>query len=469
MNRPRLMVLSIDGVPFGLLERFLAGGRMPNLAGLVEQASAGGQGGLRPMRSAQPTVSCVAWSSYMTGCNPGKHGIFGFIDRREDGYELSFPNSRMMAVEHLWEILSKAGKRVFGMNVPATYPPRPVNGVLIGGFLAPSVDKCAYPADVSGYLKQIDYQIDSDAALARKDKRAMLGNLDKTLDTRMEAMFHFLDAEPWDFFHTHIMGTDRINHFLLEKYEQGDPQFAPAFERYYRRIDEAVGRLLDRLGDDTPLLIFSDHGFCPIKQEVQLSRYLIETGWTVPATTLRHPLSIDPARSKAYCLIPGRIFVNLKGREPGGIVPLEEYQQTRLKLKEDLLQLKDPATGEPVIRKVMMREDLYWPAGSFGVDALPPEPVARAGGVFGRAADLIAIPHDGYDLKLGLAGNTVFQRTELEGMHTYHDAAMISRGVELPAGDLEILMLAQPILRQLGVEPPQDMDGVGSAVTSWEN
>jgi len=460
---PECMVLSIDGVPFGLLERLLQEGVMPHLAQLVEQT------GMQPMRSVQPTVSCVAWSSYMTGCNPGKHGVLGFIDRRADSYDLSFPNSRMMAVEHIWEILSRAGKRVFGMNVPATYPPRAVNGILIGGFLSPSLEKCAYPVSVSDYLKQIDYQIDSDAALARRDKRAMLGNLDKTLDTRMEAMFHFLDEGPWDFFHTHIMGTDRINHFLLEKYEQGDPEFAPAFKQYYRRIDDAVGRLLERIGPDTPLMIFSAHGFYPIKQEVQLSRYLIETGWTTPAAQIQHPLSIDPETSRAYCLIPGRIFVNLKGREPGGIVPLEEYQQTRLKLKEDLLQLQDPETSEPVIRKVLMREELYWPQGSRGVHQVAPEQVAQAQGAYGQAADLVAIPYDGDDLKLGLAGQTLFQRTELEGMHTYHDATMICRGVELPTENLEILMLARPILQRLGVEPPADMDGVGDAVTPWGN
>jgi len=463
MNIPKCMVLSIDGVPFGLLERLLQQGVMPHLARLIEQT------GMQPMRSVQPTVSCVAWSSYMTGCNPGKHGVLGFIDRREGSYDLSFPNSRMMAVEHLWEILSKAGKRVFGMNVPATYPPRAVNGILIGGFLTPTLDKAAYPASVNDYLKQIDYQIDSDAALARKDKRALLGNLDKTLDARMEAMFHFLDEEPWDFFHTHIMGTDRINHFLLEKFEQGDPEFAPAFQRYYRRIDDAIGRLRERIGSDTPLMIFSDHGFCTIKQEVQLSRYLIETGWTTPAAQLQHPLSIDPEQSRAYCLIPGRIFVNLAGREPGGIVPLEEYQQTRLQLKEDLLKLHNPETSEPVIQKVMMREELYWPAGSTCVNHVTPEQTAQASGAFGQAADLIAIPYDGYDLKLGLAGQTVFQRTELEGMHTYDDATMICRGVELPAENLEILMLARPILQRLGVEPPADMDGAGEAITSWQN
>jgi predicted AlkP superfamily phosphohydrolase/phosphomutase len=461
-SRPKLTVLSIDGVPYGLMRRMLDEGIMPHLAGLVEQV------GLRQMRSVQPTVSCVAWSSYMTGRNPGKHGIYGFIDRREGSFDLSFPNARMMAVDNIWQTLSKADKRVFGMNVPATYPPRPVNGILIGGFLTPTVDKAAYPASVNDYLRSIDYQIDSDAALARQDKKAMLGDLDKTLDARMEAMFHFLEAEKWDFFHTHIMGSDRINHFLLEKMENDDPEFGPAFFKYYRRIDENIGKLLGRLGDDGPLMIFSDHGFCTIKKEVQMARYLIEQGWTKPAQQVQHPLSIDVEESKAYCLIPGRIFVNLKGREPGGIVPVEEYQQTRLALKEDLLKLVEPKSGDKVIQKVLMREELYWPEGCQGACEVTPEQTAMAGGTYGKAADLIAVPYDGYDLKLGLAGDVVFQRTELEGMHTYDDASMIARDVDLPQGDLEILMLARPILKRLGVEPPGDMDGEGMGVTAWD-
>jgi len=458
---PQFVVLSIDGVPYGLAQRMIEQGDMPNLASLVAQA------GLRKMRSIQPTVSCVAWSSYMPGCNPGKHGIHGFIDRREGTYELMFPNASTRAADDIWSILSKANKRVFGMNVPTTYPPKPVNGVMIGGFLSPSLEKVAYPAAVGEYLSSIDYRIDSDAALARRDKRAMLEDLNKTLDARMEAMFHFLEQENWDFFHTHIMGSDRINHFLWRKMERNDPEFAPAFFAYYRRIDEYVGRLLDLLPDNVPLMIFSDHGFCSIKQEVQLSRYLVESGWTSVGEKVQHPLSIDPSRSRAYCLIPGRIFVNLAGREPGGIVSLEQYQQTRRELAADLMELRDPDDGKPVIRKVLMREEIYWPSGCNGIEDRSPEQVAGADGAFGKAADLVAVPHDGYDLKLGLAGDVVFKTTELEGMHTYDDAFIVARGVRLPVENLEILMLARPILERLDVAPPDDMDGLGDAITPF--
>jgi len=457
--KPKLIVLSIDGVPIDLLKRLIQEGVMPKLAELASHF------GIRSMRSVHPTVSCVAWAGYSTGMNPGKHGIYGFIDRRPNSYDLILPNASTLAADNIWQILSRAGMRVFGMNVPSTYPPKEVNGILIGGFLAPSLEKVVYPSQESEYLSSIDYRIDSDAQLARRDKRAMLKDLDITLARRMEAMFYYLQKDNWNFFHTHIMGTDRINHFLWQKMEKGDPAFSQGFRDYYARIDQVVGKLLEQLDDNTPLLIFSDHGFCTLKQEVQLSRYLVQTGWTVPAETIKHPLSIEPNKSRAYCLIPGRIYINLQGREPGGIVPLEEYQQAREQLTADLLKLHDPDTGSKVIRKVIPKEDIYWPSTHQGPLGLTPMHVATHDGTFGRAADLIAIPFDGYDLKLGLAGEAVFQRTQLEGMHTYHDAFVIARQVDLPEENLEIMMMTRAILQNLSVEPPADMDGIDNAVT----
>lgn len=261
------------------------------------------------------------------------------------------------------------------------------------------------------------------------------------------------------------MGSDRINHFLWQKMEEEDPELCPAFFDFYRRIDDTIGELLKRLPEDVPLLVFSDHGFCSIKQEVQLSRYLIETGWTVPTDNPQHPLCIDPTKSRAYCLIPGRIFINLAGREPQGIVPVEAYQQVRDALISDLMALHAPDTGDAVIRTVVPREQMYWPEGHGHCVDWSPAQVAQAGGTFGKAADLTAIPHDGYDLKLGLKEQTVFKRTALEGMHTYDDAFMVARGIDLPEGDLEIMMLARTILTQMGVAPPTDMDGSHDAVT----
>ncbi len=448
-NPPKLTVLSLDGVPHGLAVELMDRGDMPNFARLCEQHG-------RPvlMRSVFPTVSCVAWACYATGRNPGKHGIYGFIDRRAGTYDLAFPNAATMRGPNLWEILSGRGKKVFGMNVPSTYPPRAVNGVLIGGFLAPSIEKVAYPPETAGYLRGIDYRIDSDAALARESKRAMLGDLATTLARRTEAMLHFLGDHEWDFFHTHVMGTDRINHFLLAQGRDGAGAMGEGFRAYYRKVDETIGRLLEAI-NDAPLMILSDHGFCPIRYEVQLSRYLVERGWTCPAEPVQHPLSIDPDRSRAFCMIPGRIYVNVRGREGAGSVDPGEYETVRERLTADLLALQSPE-GEPVIRRVVRREELYWPGGADRPDPSRSAPVDVP--PYGQAADLIAIPYDGFDLKMGMIAPKTFIRTELEGMHTAHDAMLFTRGVEPPSGDADIRRLAGPILDALDVDRPHELD-----------
>ena len=447
---PKLVVLSIDGVPHGLLNELMAAGHMPAMARLCEQ-----HGQPRMMRSVLPTVSCVAWACYATGRNPGKHGIFGFIDRRPGSYELRFPNAATMRGPNLWEILSQAGRKVFGMNVPGTYPPRAVNGILIGGFLSPSLAKAAYPPSLVGYLQSIDYRIDSDAALARQSKEKMLDDLEVTLARRAQAAFHFLAQEDWDFFHVHIMGTDRINHFLLERYRSGDAKFAPAFAAYYRKVDGVIEQLVEAIGAETPLMILSDHGFCTIRYEVQLSRYLIEKGWTTPAAEVKTPLSFDPARTRAFCLIPGRIYINVTGREAAGCVPPEEYDAARRAVADDLLALRDPQ-GRAVIKAVLRREELYWPPGRSGPDGRDASPAGLP--PYAMGPDLVAVPHDGYDLKMGLTAPEVFLRTALEGMHTYHDALCLARGLELPDGDLEIRQLAGAILSALDVPAPEELD-----------
>jgi predicted AlkP superfamily phosphohydrolase/phosphomutase len=450
-----VFVFSIDGVPETLLRQLIDAGELPNFAALAGQAP------LRQMDSVYPTVSSVAWTSFVTGKQAGKHGIFGFVDRKRDSYEITIPLSTAVRSKAVWELLSDAGKRIFGMNVPVTYPPRSVNGILIADFLCPSIDKVALAPEVREYLKSISYQIDSDPMLARRSKDLMLPNIRETLDRGMEAMFHYLSAGPWDYFHSHVMTTDRLNHFLIAKFhEGGEKRYRDEFLEIYRMLDGYLGRLLGAIPEDCPLVVLSDHGFCPIIHEVHLSRYLVEAGWTaLPSGGPRHPLDIDPARSKAYSLLPGRVYVNLRGREPAGIVPPEEYDRVREALSRDLLELRAPG-GDPVIRSVMRREEVFWPDGTCGPDpGMPRERLLDPRGAFGAAPDLLAVPFDGYDLKIGLAAQQIFVSTELEGMHTFHDALIMARGIDLPEARFSIVDIMPAIFEALGVRCPEDVDG----------
>ncbi|MFQ5904489.1 MAG: alkaline phosphatase family protein, partial [Candidatus Binatia bacterium] len=231
----RVLVIGLDGTPYSLIKELIECGEMPNLALVVANGS------FKRMKSIYPTVSSVAWSSFMTGKNPAKHGIFGFIDLQPHSYKTFIPTSRTMRSETLWEILSKAGKRVVVINVPVTYPPREVNGILISGFLSPDIEKAVYPPAAVETLKRLDYIIDADPWAARESKDRALKEVNAALDSRVRALFHFLDDEEWDFFQCHIMATDRLHHFLWEQMEKGDEKYATYFFDFYRKIDEMLG------------------------------------------------------------------------------------------------------------------------------------------------------------------------------------------------------------------------------------
>jgi predicted AlkP superfamily phosphohydrolase/phosphomutase len=452
------MIIGLDGLPFTLARRLIAEGHTPTLGRLARE------GRLLQMDSVIPTTSAVAWTSFLTGVQPGKHGLYGFVFRDPAGYDIDVCSTRIIRRKLLPEIVSEAGRTAFSMNVPVTTPPRPVNGIMIGCFLSANLDTVAWPREEGAYLKSVGYRIDTDAALARKSTAGMLADVRQTTERRVTAALHYLAARPWDCFHVHIMETDRLNHFLLARALAGDKEFAPAFFDCYRYIDAQVARLVDAVDEDTPLMIVSDHGFEPIRQEVQLSRHLVDRGWTVlGGGPVRHPLDFDPSRTRAYTLIPGQIYVNLRGREPGGIVPPEEYEAVRSAVAQDLLDLTDvaQATG-PVIRRILRREEFLWPAGRRG--PCPDMPLGErlfGDPVYALAPDLVAEGHSGYDLKMGLAKAACFEKTELEGMHTVDDAMLLVRGMEAPAGRPSILQCASLVLGRLGLAAPDMDDAAG--------
>jgi len=347
----------------------------------------------------------------MTGLNPAGHGIFGFIDRTPNPFKLFIPNAGNLRAETLWEKLGRMGKRVIVMNVPVTYPPKPVNGILIGGFLGTDVRRIGYPPEINDKLAEMGYRIDVDASKGHTDKEAFLADLNEVLERRFEAAERLMEEERWDFFQLHVMETDRINHFLWEDYERSDPKFAPEFMRFYRRIDDFLGRLWKRFGKDGSVrfVVLSDHGFRTVKKEVYLNRWLEENGYL--EFEGERKLENISGSSKAYSLIPGRIFINLKGREERGSVDPSDYEGLREELARRLVEeLRDPEDGSRIIARVYRREEIY------------------SGPYLEEAADLIAFPEDGYDLKGKTDAESLTGRGRIVGMHTYEDAFLFVKG-----------------------------------------
>ena len=436
----RVAFIGLDGTPYTFMQRLIAEGKAPNAARLAEQGS------LLRMDSLWPWVSSVAWSTMMTGVNPGKHNIFGFIDRDPATYKQFIPTAAHMKASTLWEVLSQAGKRVIVVNVPVTYPPRQVNGVLVSGFLSPSLDKAVYPASYLPTLKSLGYIVDADPWKARESKDLALQEVNAALEARIRTLFHMVENEAWDYLHVHVMETDRLHHFLWQQMEEGHPVYAPAFYEFYRRIDDMLGQLASKLDANTTLMWMADHGFCSIKKEVYVNRWLMDNGWlklrNMPPDRKKGLDEIDPG-SVAYSLDPGRVVIRVRGREKeGAVAPGAEYEALRDEIAAAALQLRDPEGDELIFQAAFRREELYH------------------GPYLEQAADLILAPHDGYDPKGPLYKDTLtYKGEELVGMHTFDDAMLYVGGHAIPQTRFSVTNVMPTILDLMGVPQPPGLDG----------
>lgn len=442
--KSRVCMIGLDGTPYSLLSRLIEEGVVPNIAEIARQ------GVLRPMTSVHPWVSSVAWTTLSTGVNPAKHNIFGFIDRNPATHQLFIPLNTHRKAPTVWERLSDAGKRCIVVNVPLSYPVRPLNGIEIAGFLAPKLDeRSVYPSSLLPQLEAMSYRIDTDAQLARKSREEGMADIEDALEKRLRLLIHLLDTEAWDYFQFVIMETDRLHHFFYEQMEADDPIWKPAFYEIYRRIDQAIGQVRQRLAPQDLLILVSDHGFCTIRKEVYYSVALAEAGFlkyrSDPASVENPRIDLVAPESIAYILDPGRIFVNLKGREKEGSVDPADYERVRDELIAWAEALADPETGERIVERVYRREEIY------------------NGPYLDQAADLIIAPVDGYDPKGAIWKPYFVHKDEMMvGMHTFSNALFCTAGGQISHPTQEaiaITAVVPTILAWMNAPLLQDLDG----------
>ncbi len=420
----KTVVLALDGVPYSFIKDMYEKGEFKHL----------GSPEYHKMSSVYPTISSVAWSSFMTGKNPGKHNIYGFVDRKSNSKNLQICNSKDLKSQTLWEYLSEKKKKVFVMNVPLTYPPRKVNGKLVSGFLCSNLIKGTYPKEFASELYKLGYKIDAESSLALENLEKFLKDINETFESKKKVMSHYLNKN-YHFMMFHFMATDRINHFMMGNYLDGD-KYADKFISFYKKIDRMVGLLKKNLDENDKLLIISDHGFTRLEQEVQLNRWLMEEGYLEEVKEF----SNITRETKAYSLIPGRIYINLEGRERNGSVSKKEYNSLRDELIEKLSNLRDPMSGREIVDKVFKREDIY------------------SGPYEENAPDLLVHPKNGYDLKSKFGKVEFISKGLRNGMHTYDDAFVYS-SEPISAEKANIIDLYPTILKMMKVKPPKNLDG----------
>jgi len=400
-KRKRAVLIGLDGVPFTLLEKLIAKGVTPSLGKLA----AAGPAHFKQMDATLPEISSVSWSSFMTGTNPARHGIYGFMDLKPGTYQMIFPSYPHLKAPTIWDTLGAQGKRSVVLNLPGTYPARPHEGVLVSGFVAIDLKKAVHPPAILPALEGMGYRIDVDTSKGA-DAEFLYRDLDETLAARERAFDYFWKGEDWDLFIAIITGTDRLQHFQWDAAaDESHPNHGRAME-FYRKADAVVGRLVERLGDDDLCLLMSDHGFCGIETEVYLNRYLLEAGflrWEKdPPDTFG---DIHP-EGRAFVLDPSRVYLHRKGRYPKGTVEERDVPALREELKALFLSLE--YGGRPVIKDVFFPEQIY------------------EGPQFHLAPDLVLLTHNGRDLKGNIKRAETFGRTHFTGMHNRHDAFLLS-------------------------------------------
>ncbi|MGZ0745925.1 alkaline phosphatase family protein [Haloparvum sp. AD34] len=429
----QVVFLGIDGVPYDLVSE--NPDVFPNLTAIGESGSAGS------MESIVPPESSACWPSLTTGTNPGKTGVYGFQDRDVGSYDTYVPMGRDVQSERIWDTVTQDGGDATVMNVPVTFPPSTSIQRQVSGFLSPSVEDAASDDELRRTLEEFDYRIDTNAKLGHKDdKSEFVENAHETLDARHRAFQHYIEEDDWDLFFGVFMTPDRVNHFLFRDYLE-DGEYAEEFFEFYRTLDDYIGQIRDALDDDTTLIVASDHGFTGLDYEVNCNQWLADEGW-LEYDTDDHESLEDIGDARAYSLIPGRFYINLEGREPGGVVAEEDYEEVREELIDDLESFTAP-DGRDVCRRIVKGEEVF--SGEW-TDIAP---------------DLVVIPTDGFDLKSGFKEKeAVFADGPRNGMHKFDNSVLYTSNDDVEFDDVNLYDVAPTILELLDVEYDEgELDG----------
>ncbi len=469
------------------------------------------EGALQKLRSTIPPITAPAWTSFMTGKNPGKHGVYDFVGRRSDGYQTRPLNASHRDGESLWRILSRAGKRVCVVNVPMTYPPEPVDGCLISGMGTPASAKdFCYPPELWPELRRAvpGYEVQREGIFDPRGRELdMLQAVHEMTEMRRQAALYLLQRSEWDFFMVVFMATDLVQHYF---WHYMDPDHAgydaraaqglrTAIRDCYQQIDRSLADILAHIDDDTLVIVMSDHGFGIQEKYLHINIWLWQNGYLHfnhdPLTRLKEILfrlgftpsniyeilralrqgatvahairknktsvrgmidrvflslqDVDWGHTRAYSVGNiGPIYINLQGREPQGVVvPGTQCDNLQVELTNRLTSLQDLDTGKPIVGRVYRREEVF------------------EGAHLDQAPDLIFLPKDlkyiGYGL-LQFPSNRWLAPSDRSGGHRM-EGILIMRGPGVRAGHklpgAQLVDLAPTILAALGVPIPSDMDG----------
>ena len=404
----KVLIVGLDGATFDLILPWIEHGLLPNMKYLVQHGS------WSQLISTIPMFTATAWSSFATGLNPDNHGILGFFTR-EFPWNLRIVTSKDRKGEEFWVYLSKFGKKVIVLNVPLTYPPKKVNGILISGFPTPlSADDYAYPPRIIEEIKSVlkeDYEVDISITYEEGLEEEFIQEVRRITEKQFKSAYYLLNKYPWDLFVIVFNGTDYLQHALWKYIDKNHPfhnkalseKYYQALLEYYQYIDYIIGEFIKCLPKNAYIIIMSDHGFGPLYKFIHLNWWLLKNGYLKlkrdPITTMKlllYHLGITPDRIFKLLLLlhltkirrrmgfqgshkllarvflsfkdvdwdktiahslgsMGLIYLNKKVIRKNNMSPGDVIRE----LVEKLKRLKDPETNESPFEKILLKRDVY--------------------------------------------------------------------------------------------------------------
>ena len=486
----RILIIGLDGATFDVLKPMMDEGLMPNVRRAVTQGASG------ILQSTTPPITPAAWTTFLTGKQPGSHGIIDFERYDVHSNKLSFNNTQRLArVRTIWQIMSDHGLKVGSVTVPMTWPPTPVNGFVVTGFDTPSTRAhFAHPTEIETEILQRW----PDPILGTNWRRKTFGG-DRLFAENIDYMCHsfhqgaemtiwLADRFGWDVVMVVMKLVDNLQHkawkYLDPRWSHRNPRRSKIARRGFVEADQAVGKLMDyaKVNNATVLMV-SDHGHGSLEAKVQPNRLLHRWGYLALQTRpvqwrtraqyvwdrlrgrtgkfarrgdIAHDLAVDFSKTQACVMhagMAGFLYVNLAGRQPTGIVSQDEYEALRDELRERLLS-EDCHVRNPAGESIQLFSAVHKPEELYGCSRedqpwLP---------------DLILTPHNGLAVVRKIRGSGVVRwlpYRRLEGTHR-PDGILIATGPGIrQTTDLHahIADCAPTILAALGVPIPADMNG----------
>lgn len=449
----RVLIIGLDCLtPQLVFDRWL--NNLPNISKMTRSGIWG------KLESTIPCITVPAWTSMATGKDPGELGVYGFRNRKDYSYDkLFYANSLAVKQPTIWNILSRNHKSSVIIGVPQTYPVKPLNGCMIGCFLTPDeTADFAYPTELKAEINDIadGYKIDI-KDFRTDNKQWLLDQIYLMTEKRFKVVKNWLNTKEYDLFMFVEMGPDRLHHGFWGMCEPTHNKFNPnsefvdAIKDYYTYLDKKIGEILAVLDNNTTVFLVSDHGARNMVGGICVNEWLIQNNLLAvkeyPSAVTK--LTMDNiVWDKTYCWAEGgyyaRVFFNVRGREPMGIIEPDKYDSFRLKLKQEFEAIVDEK-GYNINTKVFIPQEIY-----HVTNGIPPDLIVYLGNLNYRSVGSI-----GYKTYLTYENDTGPD----DANHDTYGVFIMSRIEDMRSGklinhersDLSIYDIAPTVLNMLNI------------------